>query len=150
MPSFPSSSMNAAFEYPADFAACPNDSRPVSKSLAISSRRASSTGTSGGNSTRNSLMVPSFPFGEPQGSGFPIGGLAAMDPDHGVISPGGIGFDINCGMRLVRTDLTFDEIRDRVPELIDALYKRVPAGVGARGFLTLSDDDFRAVATQGA
>ena len=84
------------------------------------------------------------------GYGFPIGGLAAMDPDHGVISPGGIGFDINCGMRLVRTDLTFDEVRDRVPELIDALYKRVPAGVGARGFLKLSDDDFRAVATHGA
>jgi tRNA-splicing ligase RtcB len=84
------------------------------------------------------------------GYGFPIGGLAAMDPDHGVISPGGIGFDINCGMRLVRTDLTFDEVRDRVPELVDALYKRVPAGVGARGFLKLSNDDFRAVATQGA
>ena len=54
---------------------------------------------------------------------------------HGVISPGGIGFDINCGMRLVRTDLTFDEVRDRVPELVDALYERVPAGVGARGFV---------------
>jgi tRNA-splicing ligase RtcB (3'-phosphate/5'-hydroxy nucleic acid ligase) len=84
------------------------------------------------------------------GYGFPIGGLAAMDPDHGVISPGGIGFDINCGMRLVRTDLTFDEIRDHVHELIDALYKRVPAGVGARGLLKLSDADFRAVATGGA
>src|SRR6476660_6964271 len=67
------------------------------------------------------------------GYGFPIGGLAAMDPEHGVISPGGIGFDINCGMRLVRTNLTHDDIRDRVPELVDALYKRVPAGVGARG-----------------
>src|SRR5438046_909715 len=69
------------------------------------------------------------------GYGFPIGGLAAMDPEHGVISPGGIGFDINCGMRLVRTRLTYDEVRDRVPELVDALYKRVPAGVGARGLL---------------
>ncbi|HXQ20304.1 MAG TPA: RtcB family protein [Candidatus Acidoferrales bacterium] len=84
------------------------------------------------------------------GYGFPIGGVAAMDPDHGVISPGGIGFDINCGMRLVRTNLTFDDIRNRIPALIDALYKRVPAGVGARGLLKLNDDDFRAVAERGA
>jgi tRNA-splicing ligase RtcB len=84
------------------------------------------------------------------GYGFPIGGLAAMDPEHGVISPGGIGFDINCGMRLVRTNLVFDEIRDRVRDLIDALYKRVPAGVGGHGFLKLSDDEFREVAIHGA
>ena len=84
------------------------------------------------------------------GYGFPIGGLAAMDPDSGVISPGGIGFDINCGMRLVRTNLTFEDIRDRLHDLVDALYKRVPAGVGARGLLRLNDDEFRAVALQGA
>jgi len=84
------------------------------------------------------------------GYGFPIGGVAAMDPDTGVISPGGIGFDINCGMRLVRTNLVYDEIRDRVRDLIDALYKRVPAGVGARGLLNLSDADFRAVSVHGA
>jgi tRNA-splicing ligase RtcB len=84
------------------------------------------------------------------GYGFPIGGVAAMDPDHGVISPGGIGFDINCGMRLVRTNLVLDEIRDRIPALVDALYKRVPAGVGARGFLKLSDAQFAEVAVRGA
>jgi len=84
------------------------------------------------------------------GYGFPIGGLAAMDPERGVISPGGIGFDINCGMRLVRTNLTYDDVRDRIPDLIDALYKRVPAGVGARGFLKLSDHEFREVARHGA
>jgi tRNA-splicing ligase RtcB len=84
------------------------------------------------------------------GYGFPIGGLAAMDPDTGVISPGGIGFDINCGMRLVRTNLAYEEVRDHIPKLIDALYQRVPAGVGARGFLKLSDDEFRAVALRGA
>jgi len=84
------------------------------------------------------------------GYGFPIGGVAAMDPDNGVISPGGIGFDINCGMRLVRTNLTYDEIRDRIRDLIDALYQRVPAGVGGRGFLKLSDDDFRELSVGGA
>jgi tRNA-splicing ligase RtcB len=84
------------------------------------------------------------------GYGFPIGGLAAMDPDHGVISPGGIGFDINCGMRLVRTNLVYDEIRDHVRDLIDALYQRVPAGVGGRGLLRLSDDEFRQVSVHGA
>jgi len=84
------------------------------------------------------------------GYGFPIGGLAAMDPDHGVISPGGIGFDINCGMRLVRTNLVFDDVRERIPALVDALYTRVPAGVGARGLLRLNDDDFRALAVHGA
>lgn len=84
------------------------------------------------------------------GYGFPIGGLAAMDPDEGVISPGGIGFDINCGMRLVRTNLVYDEIRDRVKDLIDALYRRVPAGVGAHGFLKLTDEEFAEVAVHGA
>ncbi len=84
------------------------------------------------------------------GYGFPIGGIAAMDPERGVISPGGIGFDINCGMRLIRTQLTLSDIRDRIHELIDALYKRVPAGVGARGILKLGDADFRAVAERGA
>lgn len=84
------------------------------------------------------------------GYGFPIGGVAAMDPDTGVISPGGIGFDINCGMRLVRTNLTYAEIRDHIRDLIDALYARVPAGVGGRGFLKLSDDEFAEVAVEGA
>jgi tRNA-splicing ligase RtcB len=84
------------------------------------------------------------------GYGFPIGGLAAMDPDTGVISPGGIGFDINCGMRLIRTNLVHDEIRDHTRDLVDALYKRVPAGVGARGLLKLSDDEFQEVSLQGA
>jgi tRNA-splicing ligase RtcB len=83
------------------------------------------------------------------GYGFPIGGLAAMDAGHGVISPGGIGFDINCGMRLCLTNLTYGEIRPRLRELVDRLYERVPAGVGATGFVRLSRDEFRAVVEQG-
>src|SRR3972149_12271223 len=56
------------------------------------------------------------------GYGFPIGGVAAMDPETGVISPGGIGFDINCGMRLVRTNLTYDEVKPHLHELVDRLF----------------------------
>ncbi len=84
------------------------------------------------------------------GYGFPIGGVAAMDPKTGVISPGGIGFDINCGMRLVLTSLTYDEIKPRLRELVDRLFERVPCGVGSRGFIRLSRDDFRRVMAEGS
>jgi tRNA-splicing ligase RtcB len=84
------------------------------------------------------------------GYGFPIGGVAAMDAETGVISPGGIGFDINCGMRLVLTTLTYPEVKPRLHELVDALFKHVPAGVGSRGFLRLTPETFREVATEGA
>jgi tRNA-splicing ligase RtcB len=84
------------------------------------------------------------------GYGFPIGGVAAMDAESDVISPGGIGFDINCGMRLVVTNLTYPEVRPRLKELVDALFKRVPAGVGSTGFLRISHDTFCDVVAQGA
>jgi tRNA-splicing ligase RtcB len=84
------------------------------------------------------------------GYGFPIGGVAAMDPETGVISPGGIGFDINCGMRLVRTDLTWSEVKPRIREILDTLAARVPAGVGRRGFVRIDRDEFREVLRKGA
>ncbi|HEY5999994.1 MAG TPA: RtcB family protein [bacterium] len=84
------------------------------------------------------------------GYGFPIGGVAAMDPDTGVISPGGIGFDINCGMRLLLTNLTEAEVRPRLRLLVDRLFARIPAGVGSRGFLDLKPAIFRKVVEQGA
>ncbi len=84
------------------------------------------------------------------GYGFPIGGVAAMDPKEGVISPGGIGFDVNCGMRLVRTNLTEKEVRPRLHDLVDHLFKRVPTGVGSRGLVRLSQEEFRTVVEQGA
>ena len=84
------------------------------------------------------------------GYGFPIGGAVAMDAEHGVISPGGIGFDINCGMRLVLTNLSYDEVKPRLHDLVDALFRRVPAGVGGSGFIRLSQDEFRTVVEQGA
>ena len=84
------------------------------------------------------------------GYGFPIGGVAAMDIDSGVISPGGIGFDINCGVRLVRTNLTWREVKPRLRELMDSLAARVPAGVGSRGNVRVSRDEFCEVLESGA
>jgi len=76
------------------------------------------------------------------GYGFPIGGVAAFDPDAGgVISAGGVGFDISCGVRAVRTGLTADEIEDNKPELADLLARRIPAGVGSRGKVKASMAD---------
>jgi tRNA-splicing ligase RtcB len=84
------------------------------------------------------------------GYGFPIGGVAAFRTDTGVISPGGIGFDINCGMRLLRTNLTEAEVRPRLRALVAGLFAAVPAGVGARGFVRASRAEFRRVMVEGA
>jgi tRNA-splicing ligase RtcB (3'-phosphate/5'-hydroxy nucleic acid ligase) len=85
------------------------------------------------------------------GYGFPIGGVAAMDiAEGGVISPGGIGFDINCGMRLIRTDLTIKDVQPKIRELLGKLFKSVPAGVGSRGFVKLDAQTFRKVVEEGS
>ncbi|MDG7027721.1 MAG: RtcB family protein [Nitrososphaerota archaeon] len=68
------------------------------------------------------------------GYGFPIGGVAAFDVEKGVISPGGIGFDVNCGMRLIRTNLRYSEVKPKIKELVDLIFNLVPAGVGVKGF----------------
>ncbi len=97
--------------------------------------------------TRYALCMPDGH----SGYGFPIGGVAAMDVKQGgVISPGGIGFDINCGMRLVVTNLTYDDVRPHLRELVDRLYQRVPAGVGSTGLLEITPDEFRQVVVEGA
>ena len=83
------------------------------------------------------------------GYGFPIGGVAAFSREDGVISPGGIGFDINCGMRLIRTDLTVSEVKPRIRELVDILFKTVPAGVGSKGLVKLSVEEFKRVMIHG-
>jgi tRNA-splicing ligase RtcB len=95
--------------------------------------------------TKYALCMPDGHFGY----GFPIGGVAAMDAEEGVISPGGIGFDINCGMRLVTTNLTYEEVKPHLKTLVDKLYARVPAGVGSTGFLKISRKEFRQVVEQG-
>jgi tRNA-splicing ligase RtcB len=84
------------------------------------------------------------------GYGFPIGGVAAFDVQEGVISPGGVGYDINCGMRLIRTDLTMADVQPRLEQLMTELFRRVPAGVGAGGFVRLSGEEFGRVMTDGA
>ncbi len=84
------------------------------------------------------------------GYGFPIGGVAAMDVNEGVISPGGIGFDINCGMRLLRTNLTIKDVEPKLHELVDVLFKSVPAGVGSTGILRLTSNEFKEAVEVGA
>ncbi len=84
------------------------------------------------------------------GYGFPIGGVAAMDAETGVISPGGIGFDINCGMRLVLTNLTADDVKPHLKKLVDELFLKVPAGVGSKGFVKLSHNEFKEAVEYGA
>ncbi|HSQ61266.1 MAG TPA: RtcB family protein [Acidobacteriota bacterium] len=85
------------------------------------------------------------------GYGFPIGGVAAFDPRRGgVVSAGGVGFDISCGVRLLRTGVAAETIRARQREIADALVRAVPAGVGSTGGIRLKDADMTAMLTRGA
>ncbi|MBD3209202.1 RtcB family protein [Candidatus Woesearchaeota archaeon] len=93
-----------------------------------------------------SLMMPDAH----QGYGFSIGGVAAIDCEKGCISPGGIGFDINCGVRLLATSLTVDDVRPRIREVLDVLFKRVPPGVGGQSLFRLDDAQLHAVLRSGA
>jgi tRNA-splicing ligase RtcB len=93
-----------------------------------------------------SLAMPDIHWGY----GFPVGGVAAFDATDGVISPGGVGYDINCGVRLIRTDLTEDDVRPRLEELVDALFRAVPSGVGAGGPVRVSMVEIDRVLAGGA
>ena len=85
------------------------------------------------------------------GYGFPIGGVAAFDMDSGVVSPGGVGYDINCGVRLIKTALTRPDIQSRLHELVDALFYNIPSGVGSkRKDMKLSSRDQKSVFIKGA
>jgi tRNA-splicing ligase RtcB len=85
-----------------------------------------------------------------QGYGFPIGGVAATDWESGVVSPGGVGFDINCGVRMVRSTLTETEVRPRLKELVDQVFRDVPCGTGSRGGLDLGEKQLAEVLAQGS
>ncbi len=94
---------------------------------------------------RCSLAMPDIHWGY----GFPIGGVAAFDLEHGVVSPGGVGYDINCGVRLLRTELAREDVEPRLRPLVHELFRAVPTGVGEGG-VRLSDAEIRKVATEGA
>jgi tRNA-splicing ligase RtcB len=84
------------------------------------------------------------------GYGFPIGGVAAMDYQTGVVSPGGVGYDINCGVRMLRTDLTAEEVAPRMQDLVNALFTDVPAGIGSSGRIRLDEKELKEVMKKGA
>ncbi len=93
-----------------------------------------------------SLAMPDIHWGY----GFCIGGVAATDPEEGgVISPGGVGYDITCGARLVRTDLTLEDVQPKIQELVNHLFKRIPAGVGEGGPFKFSRDEIRKILAEG-
>ncbi|MCD6350600.1 MAG: RtcB family protein [Armatimonadetes bacterium] len=84
------------------------------------------------------------------GYGFPIGGVAAFDTREGIISPGGVGYDINCGVRLLRTDITREEVEPVIEDLADALFGAVPSGVGSKGRIRLKQSELEEVMAKGA
>ena len=85
-----------------------------------------------------------------EGYGFPIGGIAAVDPKEGVISPGGIGYDINCGVRLLRSRKTHEEVKPLVEKLAHSIFREVPSGVGRGGPHKLKGNDLDRILAEGA
>ncbi|MEM3948603.1 MAG: RtcB family protein [Zestosphaera sp.] len=84
-----------------------------------------------------------------QGYGFPIGGVAGVRAEDGYVSPGGVGYDINCGVRLLRTNLSLKDVKDKVKELVDTVFRNVPSGVGSTGKLKLSFSELDRVLNEG-
>ncbi len=95
---------------------------------------------------RRSMAMPDIHWGY----GFPIGGVAATRVSDGVISPGGVGYDINCGVRLLRTNLNEDEVRPKIKELVDALFHDVPSGLGSEGKIRVGEKEIGEVLVDGA
>lgn len=85
-----------------------------------------------------------------QGYGFPIGGVVASRTSDGIISPGGVGFDINCGVRVLASNITFEEIKPHLRDLVEALYHNCPSGVGRGGHLKISRGQFEQLLREGA
>lgn len=83
------------------------------------------------------------------GYGMPVGGVAAFDADEGIISPGAVGYDINCGVKLLRSNLAEEEVRPKLKELVDTLFHNVPSGVGSHGRVRITGQDLRALVEEG-
>ena len=94
----------------------------------------------------NSMAMPDIHYGY----GFPIGGVAATDMKHGVVSPGGVGYDINCGVRLLRTTMTRKEVEPRIKDIVNQVFTDVPSGVGSKGKVRLDAKELKRVLTQGS
>ena len=84
-----------------------------------------------------------------EGYGFPVGGVAAMDAEEGMISPGGVGYDINCGVRLLRSNLSEQMVRSKLKDLVTDLFSSIPSGVGSKGAVKLSHSDLDEVLVKG-
>ena len=84
-----------------------------------------------------------------EGYGFPVGGVAAMDAEEGMISPGGVGYDINCGVRLLRSNLTEQTVRSKLKELVNDLFSSIPSGVGSKGAVRLTHSELDEVLVKG-
>src|SRR5262245_3076570 len=84
-----------------------------------------------------------------QGYGFPIGGVAAVDEENGAVSPGGVGFDINCGVRLLGSTLTLKDVRTKLRPLVHQLFRDIPSGTGQSGAVKLSESDLNEVLEKG-
>ena len=84
-----------------------------------------------------------------QGYGFPVGGVAGIDAENGCISPGAVGYDINCGVRMLKTNLTYEDVQGREEELVDALFANIPSGLGGGGVYEGSMDDVEAILDRG-
>lgn len=95
---------------------------------------------------KHSIALPDMHYGY----GFPIGGVAALDFENGGLSPGGIGFDINCGVRLLRTNLTVDQVKPKLKNLLESIFVNVPSGIGETGKIKLSFSELDEVLVNGA
>ncbi|MEZ7988870.1 MAG: RtcB family protein [Nitrosopumilus sp.] len=84
-----------------------------------------------------------------EGYGFPVGGVAAMDAEEGMISPGGVGYDINCGVRLLRSNLTEQTVRSKLKDLVNDLFSSIPSGVGSKGAVRLTNSELDEVLVNG-
>ncbi len=93
----------------------------------------------------NAVAMPDIHWGY----GFPVGGVAAFDVNEGIVSPGGVGFDINCGVRLHLTNLQYEDIKEKIEDIVNWVFKLVPAGVGLSGHIKLGKTEMKKVAEQG-
>jgi len=95
--------------------------------------------------TKNVVVLPDGH----EGYGFPVGGVAALDLEEGVISPGGVGYDINCGVRLLSTNLNEKDLKPKIKDLVNELFRSIPSGVGSQGSVKLTESNLNELLIEG-